>query len=289
MKAGMVKNEKRALLLMMPGAITTACLIIYPIIYIILMSFSKEGIDIKGFAGLSNYHRLFRNPQFVRAMWNTIRFTLVAGTFSYVTGLMLAILIHRKGIRWKSFWRSAIFIAWVIPGIVKATAWKWIFHTNNGILNYMLQAAGLIEKPVPWLTSPDMAMWSVAIVQIWACAPYVMLMMTAGIQQLPGDLFESAELDGAGAVRKLFRITLPMLKDISFICILMLFVWTLNEFSLIWVMTSGGQNTTTLSILIYNQFKVLNVNSASASSVMQLVVTLIFAVVYVKMILKDDN
>ena len=157
------------------------------------------------------------------------------------------------------------------------------------MINHLLLSVGLIDKSVPWLSSPQFAMLSVIIVQVWACAPYVMLMMTAGLQQLPRDLYESAELDGATWFQKLWHIILPMLKDVSFICILMLLVWAINEFSLIFIMTSGGQNTTTLSILVYNQFQVLNINSAAASAVMQLLITMVFAVLYVKFVIKEDD
>ena len=182
-----------------------------------------------------------------------------------------------------------IFIAWVIPGVVKATAWKWMMQTDGGIINHMLKSAGVINKNIPWLTSNKYALLSVIIVQVWACAPYVMLMMSAGMQQLPEDLYESADLDGASWWQKIIYVTIPLLKDVSFICILMVLVWAINEFSLIFIMTQGAHNTTTLAILVYNQFKVLNVNLASASAIMQLLISMIFAVVYVKFILKEDD
>ena len=208
---------------------------------------------------------------------------------AFLIGFILALLINRRGMRIKGVFRSLIFVAWIIPGVVKATAWKWLFTTDGGMINHLLMSIGVIEKEIAWLSSPQYAMLSVIIVQVWACAPYVMLMMTAGLQQLPSDLYESAELDGAGWFKKLWYITLPMLKDVSFICILMLLVWAINEFSLIFIMTSGGQNTTTLSILVYNQFQVLNINSASASAVMQLLITMIFAALYVKFVIKEEN
>ena len=143
----------------------------------------------------------------------------------------------------KGVFRSLIFVAWIIPGVVKATAWKWLFTTNGGMVNHILLSLGIIDTEIPWLTSPQYAMLSVIIVQVWACAPYVMLMMTAGLQQLPGDLYESAELDGAGWFKKLRYITIPLLKDVSFICILMLLVLGGSiDYSLIFIMTSGGQN-----------------------------------------------
>lgn len=243
---------------------------------------------MQGFAGLENYTKLFKNPQFPKAIVNTLNWTVATVFFSFLIGFGLALLINRATIRAKGFWRGMIFIAWIVPGVVKATAWKWLFTTDGGMINHIFTTLGLIQDPIPWLTSKDYAMLSIIIVQVWACAPYVMLMMTAGLQQLPVDLYESAELDGASWFQKTFHITIPLLKDVSFICILMTLVWAINEFSLIFIMTSGGQDTTTLSLLVYNQFKVLNINSAAASAVMQLIITMVFAGLYVKFVIKEE-
>ena len=285
----LTRDEKKAIPFILPGVAVTALLIIYPLFYIISMSFSANAIGQSGFAGLTNYLRLFKNPMFTSSIWNTLVWTLGTVIPAFLIGFILALLINRRGMRIKGVFRSLIFVAWIIPGVVKATAWKWLFTTDGGMINHLLMSIGVIEKEIAWLSSPQYAMLSVIIVQVWACAPYVMLMMTAGLQQLPRDLYESAELDGAGWFKKLWYITLPMLKDVSFICILMLLVWAINEFSLIFIMTSGGQNTTTLSILVYNQFQVLNINSASASAVMQLLITMIFAALYVKFVIKEEN
>lgn len=287
-KKVLTKDERKAIPFVLPGLLATAILIVYPLFYIFRMSFTDNSQAGK-FVGLQNYTRLFVNPQFTQTVLNTMKWTLATVIFSFLLGTLYAMLIHRKGIKCKGVWRSAIFIAWIIPGVVKATAWKWLLTTDGGMANHILQQIGIISKPIPWLTSPKFAMLSIIIVQVWACAPYVMLMVTAGLQQLPADLYESAELDGAGWWQKTSKITIPLLKDISFICILMLLVWAINEFSLIWIMTSGGQQTTTLSLLVYNQFKVLNLNAASASAVMQLLVTMIFAVLYVKSVSKEDE
>lgn len=285
----LTRDEKKAIPFILPGVAVTALLIIYPLFYIISMSFSENAIGQNGFAGLTNYLRLFKNPMFTSSIWNTLVWTLGTVIPAFLLGFILALLINRRGTRIKGVFRSLIFVAWIIPGVVKATAWKWLFTTDGGMINHLLMSIGVIEKEISWLSSPQYAMLSVIIVQVWACAPYVMLMMTAGLQQLPRDLYESAELDGAGWFKKLWYITLPMLKDVSFICILMLLVWAINEFSLIFIMTSRGQKTTTLSILVYNQFQVLNINSASASAVMQLLITMIFAALYVKFVIKEEN
>ena len=285
----LTRDEKKAIPFILPGIAVTALLIIYPLFYIISMSFSENAIGQSGFAGLTNYLRLFKNPMFTSSIWNTLVWTLGTVIPAFLIGFILALLINRREMRIKGVFRSLIFVAWIIPGVVKATAWKWLFTTDGGMINHLLMSIGVIEKEIAWLSSPQYAMLSVIIVQVWACAPYVMLMMTAGLQQLPRDLYESAELDGAGWFKKLWYITLPMLKDVSFICILMLLVWAINEFSLIFIMTSGGQNTTTLSILVYNQFQVLNINSAAASAVMQLLIKMVFAALYVKFVIKEEN
>lgn len=236
----LTRDEKRAIPFILPGIIVTALLIVYPLIYIFSMSFTDQSSG-GSFSGLYNYLRLFKNPQFMKTVSNTLKWTLSTVVFSFLLGCAYAMLIHRKGIKGKGFWRSMIFIAWIIPGVVKATAWKWLLTTDGGMANHILESIGLIKEPIPWLTSPQFAMVSLIIVQVWACSPYVMLMMTAGLQQLPADLYESADLDGAGWLKKTCYITFPLLKDISFICILMLLVWAINEFSLIWIMTSGGR------------------------------------------------
>lgn len=284
-------DAKKALLFILPGILVSLLLILYPLFYVVKMSFTKNGIGQSGFAGFGNYVKLFSNPQFGQAVSNTVVWTLATVVFSFLIGFLLALIIDGASIRYKGFWRAMIFIAWVIPGVVKATTWKWLFSTEGGMVNYLLQSVGIIQEPIPWLTNTTYAMVAVIIVQVWACAPYVMLMMTAGLQQIPKDIYESADLDGAGGLRKIVYITLPMLQNVTFICILLLFIWAINEFSLIWIMTNGGPagSTLTLSILVYNQFKVLNMNAASASAIMQLIVSLAFALIYVKISLKEEG
>jgi len=286
----LTQDERKAIPFVLPGFIVSAILIIYPLFYIFTMSFSKNGIGQSGFAGFENYNRLFSNPQFGKTMINTLIWTGSTVVLSFLIGLIIALMINQEQVKYKGFWRSMIFIAWIIPGVVKATSWKWLFSFDGGMINHLLSKIGIIDNPIPWLISPKYSMLSLIIVQVWACSPYVMLMMTAGLQQMPKDVYESADLDGASGFQKMFKITLPMLKDITFICLLLVLIWAINEFSLIWIMTSGGpaSSTTTLSLMVYNQFKVLNLNAASASAVMQLIISMIFAAIYVAVVSKEE-
>jgi ABC-type sugar transport system permease subunit len=207
---------------------------------------------------------------------------------AFVIGFGLSMLVNRKSTKLKGLWRSVLFIAWVIPGVAKATIFKWILQTESGVLNDTLMRIGVIDSQIPWLSNSSFAIWSLVFVQIWSTAPYVMLIMTSSLQQVSRDLYESAELDGASWFQRLMHITLPLVKDACFVAILMLMIWSIGEFSLIWLTTSGGNNTTTLSILIYNQFRVMDINASAASAIMQLLVTMVFAIVYVRLVSKKD-
>ena len=180
----LTRDEKKAIPFILPGVAVTALLIIYPLFYIISMSFSENAIGQSGFAGLTNYLRLFKNPMFTSSIWNTLVWTLGTVIPAFLIGFILALLINRRGMRIKGVFRSLIFVAWIIPGVVKATAWKWLFTTDGGMINHLLMSIGVIEKEIAWLSSPQYAMLSVIIVQVWACAPYVMLMMTAGLHAI---------------------------------------------------------------------------------------------------------
>ena len=155
-KFKLTRDEKKAIPFILPGVIVTASLIIYPLFYIISMSFSENAIGQSGFAGLTNYLRLFKNPMFTSAINNTVVWTLGTVIPSFLIGFILALLINKRGIRIKGLFRSLIFVAWIIPGVVKATAWKWLFTTDGGMINHLLLSVGLIDKSVPWLSSPHL-------------------------------------------------------------------------------------------------------------------------------------
>jgi multiple sugar transport system permease protein len=283
------KEGRKVIPYLFPGILFSIVLIAYPLAYICIMAFCNNNLRKSRFVGFMNFSRLFINPQFKNAIINTCKLVPMVVIISFLLGLLLAVLIARPHTKLKGLWRSVIFIAWIVPGIVKATAWKWIFETENGILNHILISAHIIEYPVPWLSNPSIALWSIILVEIWAFTPFVMVMLNASLLQIPADIYESADIEGANWFVKLTRITMPMISDISFVCILILFAWALNEFIYIWTMTSGGQNTTTLSILIYNLFKVMNINAASASALMQLCLMLIPAALYIRVVKGDKN
>ncbi len=148
----------------------------------------------------------------------------------------------------------------------------------------MLVSIGLIKEPVYWLTSANTAFLAVVIIQVWSEFPYVMLMLSAGIQSINSEYYDCARLDGAGYLRYIWSIVIPVIRDVVFISILLLTIWSINTFSVIWIMTQGGPygSTNILSIDIYRKFLMFDLGGASATALLQLSISLIITIIYIR-------
>jgi ABC-type sugar transport system permease subunit len=286
----LTQEERRAIPFVLPGFLVTCILILYPLFNIIYLSFVSDDLSNKKFVGLKNYFDLNRVPQFFQATRNTAIWAITTVVFSFALGLIAALLIEQNDIKFKGTWRSILMTSWITPVVVKAVAWNWLYSQDYGMLNHILISIGIIKDPIPWLISSNFSLLAVIIVQIWACFPFAMLMLSAGIQAIPKDIYEACELEGASVFKRTFYITIPLLKDVAFITFLIIFMGSINEFALMWIITHGGPagSSTTLSMLIYDQFMSMNLNGASASAVLQLVFSMIFAVLYVMSVGKED-
>lgn len=273
--------EKRGMAFVAPGLIVTLLLILYPILSVIHLSFVDSS---SSFIGLGNYLSVIQSPLFGNMMANTAVWTIGTVAIAFALGMGAALLLNQDFILGRNIWRTVLMLSWITPGVVKAVVWKWLYSYDFGMLNHMLVSMNIIKEPISWLSSTSMALPAVMLVQIWETFPYAMLMMSAGLQAIPKDLYEVAELEGASGLQRLRLITMPMLKDVTFIALLILIIWSLNGFTLIWIMTQGGPagSTEVLALSIYDQFRSFNINAASAISVLQLMISLIFAVWYIR-------
>jgi multiple sugar transport system permease protein len=189
------------------------------------------------FSGLRNFHTVLNDPTFGPAIRHTMIFTLVSITFQYAAGLALAVFFNRH-FRLAPTLRALFLIPWLLPLIVSASTWSWMLNSESGVVNYLLHLLGL--SPVNWLTSPDWALTSVIIANIWIGIPFNLVILYSGLQNIPAELYEAASLDGAGAWQQFRRITFPLLRPVSAITLLLGLVYTLKVFDLIWIMTKGG-------------------------------------------------
>ncbi|MER5835657.1 ABC transporter permease subunit [Streptomyces sp. NPDC002130] len=189
------------------------------------------------FTGLENYRKVFDDPTFAPALLHTVVFTGVCLAFQYAIGLALAVFFNQH-FRLSATLRALFLVPWLLPLIVSASTWSWMLNSDSGIVNAALHALGL--DPVNWLTSPSWSLTSVIIANIWIGVPFNLVVLYSGLQSIPSGLYEAAALDGAGAWRRFWSITFPLLRPVSAITLLLGLVYTLKVFDIIWIMTKGG-------------------------------------------------
>ncbi|MEU6260538.1 sugar ABC transporter permease [Streptomyces sp. NPDC047043] len=189
------------------------------------------------FSGWENFRTVLDDPTFGPAMRHTMVFTFVSIAFQYAIGLALAVFFNRH-FRLAPTLRALFLIPWLLPLIVSASTWSWMFNSESGVVNYFLHFFGV--DPVGWLTSPDWALTSVIVANIWIGIPFNLVILYSGLQNIPAELYEAASLDGASAWQQFRRITFPLLRPVSAITLLLGLVYTLKVFDLIWIMTKGG-------------------------------------------------
>ncbi|HIY67474.1 MAG TPA: sugar ABC transporter permease [Candidatus Agrococcus pullicola] len=204
------------------------------------------------FVGFANYAEVFGSAAFPVALRNTLLFTFGSIVVQFVVGLALAVFF-RQNFRLSTVLRALFLVPWLLPLIVSASTWVWMLNSDNGIVNSVIVAFG--GDPVNWLTSPATALLSVTIANIWLGVPFNLVVLYSGLQNIPADMYEAASLDGAGSWRQFWSITLPLLRPVTAITLLLGLIYTLKVVDVIWVMTSGGPAgaSTTLSIWAYKE------------------------------------
>ncbi|MFI5793121.1 carbohydrate ABC transporter permease [Streptomyces sp. NPDC051677] len=189
------------------------------------------------FIGLKNFDTVLKDPTFGPALTHTVVFTAVCLFFQYALGLALAVFFNQH-FRLSATLRALFLVPWLLPLIVSASTWSWMLNSDSGIVNAVLHAVGI--GPVNWLTSPSWSLTSVIVANIWIGVPFNLVVLYSGLQSVPASLYEAAALDGAGAWRRFWSITFPLLRPVSAITLLLGLVYTLKVFDIIWIMTKGG-------------------------------------------------
>lgn len=204
------------------------------------------------FVGFENYAEVFASSTFPTALTNTVLFTVGSIVFQFAIGLALAVFF-RSSFRLSGALRAMFLVPWLLPLIVSASTWAWMLNSDNGIVNSVLGAFG--AEQINWLTSPDTALLSVTIANIWLGIPFNLVILYSGLQNIPGDVYEAASLDGAGAWRQFWSITFPLLRPVSAITILLGLIYTLKVVDVIWIMTTGGPGdaSTTFAVWSYRE------------------------------------
>jgi multiple sugar transport system permease protein len=249
------RDWKVALPFILPTVVIMAGLILYPFISAIAMSTTSLNL-LTGetmYVGLKNYERLFSNSDYLFAMRNTIHFTLWSLSLKFVTGMIIALLLNSR-LPFRNILTGLMLLPWIVPEIVTALAWKSIFDPIFGALNHILMGAGILNEPLGWLSDPNLAMPSVITVNILKGIPFYTILLLAGLKAVDRELLEAAEVDGANAIKRFRHITLPSMRYVIVVTLLLSFISTFNTFGLIFLMTNGASGATRVySILAYEK------------------------------------
>ena len=271
-----------------PTLILMIVFLVIPIGMVVSYSFVDRAVVSKNpaFVGLANYKELFANSQFWNAVSNTIIFVVVSVVAHLVIGMIFAMLLNSKYFktRTKTIARVFYILPWVFTASVVAILWKLMLQPS-GIVDYLLSFLPQVSRNTEWLSSKDIALAVICFINIWCGYPFYMISILAGLQGISGDLYESAAIDGATAVKSFFHITLPQLKPILISIAMLDFIWTLQSFNVIWMLTGGGpvNSTEMLSIFIYKlAFQKVDYSMASTAATVLLVVCIFIAIFYVR-------
>jgi multiple sugar transport system permease protein len=274
-----------AFLLVLPGLALFAAVVVYPLVSALATGFFEQSLVRPGrsFVGLGNFHDVVAG-EFWPVLRNTVVFTLGATALPFVLGFALALALG-SGIRGSGVLRGLFLFPWVIPGVVVSFLWMWIFNANYGVLNGILLRLGLIEAGVSWLGEPTTAMLAVIVTKSWTSFPWMMVMLLAGLQTVPGDLYDAAAVDGAGAIRRFWSVTLPHLRGIAAIVFLLEFIWNFQHFDTIFVLTGGGPAgaTKTFAVAVYDTaFEGFDLGRATALGGLWMAILLVLVALYVR-------
>jgi len=273
-------------LFLLPTMAGLIILNIIPIFQTIYQSFFKTGAFGKGnvFIGLGNYSKLLQDGTVWQALWNTFKYALVEVPFSIAIALVLAVILNGK-IKGRSIWRTIYFLPMVAAPAAVAMVWRWLYNSEFGLINHLLNRIGL--SSVNWISDPGIAYISVAIVGIWSVIGYNMVLFFAGLQEIPRDYYEAAEIDGAGGVKQFFYITLPLISPTMFFVTVTRVIGAMQVFDSIYMMMEKSNpalvKTQSLVYLFY-KYSFVEGNKGYGSAIVMLLLLVILLITVIQLL-----
>ncbi|MCC6457068.1 MAG: sugar ABC transporter permease [Caldilineaceae bacterium] len=276
-------------LLVAPVVICLAILVIYPFFFAIWISFTDRVIGQPGhFIGLANFRYLFNWIDFQATVQNTIVLVISVQILKFVFGLGIALLLN-QAIRARQFWRGLILLPWAMPAFVAFITWKLLYAPQGGAFNLVLLNTGLFDSHIDFLSSKALAMPSVVVASFWRGFPFWVISFLAALQTVPPELYEAAAIDGASAWHRFRHITLPSIRHVLLVVILVSTISTTNSFEAVWLMTQGGPSVSTMTfpVLAYFGMQNLRIGQAAAVSVSLLPFFVMMVFITAKLLQED--
>ena len=286
-----MKNKKALIIgFLLPGVLLTLIGIILPLLYAIYLSFFKleSFVGVPKFIGLKSYVELFYDPRFWNATLNGLLYSFATIALQVVLGIAFAMILN-ESFRGKSFVRGVLILPYILPTVVVTLVWAWMLDGNVGLITVFLHRFGL--PAIDWMSSPALAMATVIFVSTWTWTPFVTVCFLAALQTVPEDLYGAARVDGTSARQRFFYITIPFVKPILVVVILLRGIWMFNKFDIIWLLTKGGpiESTEHIPVLAYiKAFTLFDIGGGAAVATLGFVFLSILVWVYFKFFPMED-
>ncbi len=284
------KDTRDGILFSLPFLAVYTVLMIFPLAFGLFISFFKWDIlSTREFIGIDNYITMFKDKVFFSSLWHTLQFVLITTPVLLVVGFFMALLVTSRS-PLKHAAENIFFIPYILSMTVVSTLWAWLMQKDYGLFNQILKSLGF--QPVGWLTDPNLTMWSVALATVWWTAGFNMVLFSAAIKQISQEIFESAWIDGANYIQSLFKITIPLVRPTTILCLILQVIASFNVFGQVYVMTGGGPYGTTRVLIQYvyeTGFKYYKMGySAAMSYVLFLIILIVSVIQYVALGRKES-
>lgn len=287
------QQEKLGWILVIPSLIVVGVVALYPLFETFRLSFTNTRLASPReprYVGLDNYRDIFADSQFWAAMQNTVIFTVASVTLETLLGMMIALVIH-SNFKGRGLVRMSILVPWAIPTVVSSVLWQWMFNDRYGVINSVLKQLNLMDENrfFGWSTDPATALGAVIAVDVWKTTPFMALLLLAGLQVIPTDVYEAAYVDGASKVQQFFNITLPLLKPALLVALIFRTLDAFRVFDMIYVL--NGYAPDTMSIAIYTQQMLIGsqqIGEGSAPAVIIFLCVGALAVLYTRLIRVEE-
>lgn len=283
---GKRNSDAAPYILLIPAFLFIGVFMFYPVIntcWLSLQNYVLTQPNQWGFSGLANFRQLLaKDPLFWNTLGNSVVWTFTNVFFQSLLGLILALLLNRE-FKGRGWYRALAFSPWAVAGILVATMWSFMFGETFGVINDLMMKTHLIDTRISWFSSQAKAMAAMVFATTWRGIPFFAVSILASLQTIPNEVYESCDVDGANSWRKFIHVTLPMLKDTLVLTTLLRIIWTLNIVDIIFSMTKGGPNFSTLTLPVYVVLTFINsldLGYASAISVVMAILLLLFSIAY---------
>jgi ABC-type sugar transport system permease subunit len=287
----MVKDNTFGFLLILPSLLLLLLLVIFPVGYVLYLSMHDFTTAELVWTGFSNYKEiLFSDGEFWPYTFHSIEYVFLAIGSAFLIGLLVALSLNTIN-KFKGTLRTMALWAWAIPPVIASLMWKWILNDTNGVINDILLEIGLISNPIPWLSLPHVTMIVLSQVHTWTVIPFIMVILLAGLQSIPSELYEAASIDGANSLNRFQMITFPMLKSSILTSVMISSIFAFRTIDIVFTLTRGGPGEATQMLVTYiydKAFIGLRLGYAAALSVIMVVISMLMVTMFVSLIKVED-